>query len=205
MASVFYGGQELSSGLRWMAAGIFIAVCLVGAGYGISEYLRKPAAETAAPEVKQGDGSTVLKRAPDAKAKPKHQIPKGAKVERIEEITVLPETPPEIARCTSARGPPVKVDMSIVREADGGRRVIASSQDGQIIAGVDIPVESAAAPPDPKVWAAGLSIDPIHQTPGIWLERDLSIFRVGVELNQTRRAIGAPLGVEARMRLGVSF
>lgn len=191
--------------LRWVVVGILIGVCLIGAGYFAAEYLRKPGIETAAPEVKQADGSDVLPRAPDAKAKPKHQIPKGAKVERIEEITVLPPTPPEIARCTSVRCPPVKVDMSIVREADGGRRVIASSPDGQIIAGVDIPVETAAPPAEPKQWAVGLSIDPIHQAPGIWVERDLSRFRLGVEINQTRRAINAPVGVEARVRLGVTF
>lgn len=184
--------------------GVVIALLAIGAGAGWYFTHQVPVVETAAPAVTQSDGSVELARAPDAKAKPKQKIPKGMKVERIEQVQVhgigLKMPGGEVKPC-----PPVTVDMTLVRDADGAKRVIASSPDGKIVGGVDIPVETAAPPPEPPKWAAGLSFDPIHQTPGVWVERDLSRFRVGVDLNQTRRDFTAPLGVEARVRVGWSF
>lgn len=163
-----------------------------------------PVIETPAPEVKQDDGSVIVERAPDAKAKPKHKVPKGAKVERTASVTVQGEglkmPGGEIKPC-----PPVTVDLSLVREHDGGKRVIASSPDGQIVRAIDIPIETAAPPEEPKKWAAGLSWSPTHQTAGVWLERDVSRFRVGVEISQTRQQAFGPTGGEARIRVGWTF
>lgn len=161
--------------------------------------------ENPAPEIKQPDGSTVLPRQPDAKAKPKHMTPKGAKVERVGQITAQGETPPEIAACTSAKCPPVTIDTSLVRMDDGSKRVIVSSPDGQILAGVDIPVETAAPPPEPPKWAAGLSLDPIRQTPGIWVERDIWRVRAGAEINQVKQRADGPSSAEIRLRVGWTF
>ena len=181
---------------------------LAGAGFvGLGWWMGQPklVVETAAPAVVQSDGSIITPRAPDAKAKPKQQIPKKSKVERIEQIQVQGATPPEIQACTKVKCPPVKVDMTLVRMDDNTKRVVVSSPDGQILSALDIPVETAAPPPEPKKWAAGLSFDPVKQTSGIWIERDIARIRVGADINQTRQFIGGSTAVEARVRLGWVF
>lgn len=40
--------------------------------------------------------------------------------------------------------PPVRVDLSLVRMKDKTRRVLASSPDGSVVGGIDVPIESAA-------------------------------------------------------------
>lgn len=185
---------------------ILIAAVLVSIGAFAGWYFSRPApvVEKPAPEVKQDDGSVIVERAPDAKAKPKHKVPNGVKVERTASVTVQGEglkmPGGEVKPC-----PPVTVDLSLVREQDGGKRVIASSPDGQIVRAIDIPIETAAPPEEPKKWAAGLSWSPTHQTAGVWLERDVSRFRVGVEINQTRQQAFGPTGAEARIRVGWTF
>lgn len=198
-------GPTLTNGssgrVVWIVTIIVAAAALAG-GWWMGR--PAPVVETVAPAVTQVDGSEILARKPKADAKPAHKVPRGAAVERIEQVTVqgpgLKMPGGEVKPC-----PPVTVDMTIVREVDGAKRVIASSPDGQIISGIDIPVETAAPPPEPPKWAVGLSFDPFHQTPGVWLERDLSRIRVGVDLNQTRRGIGGPLAIEARVRVGWKF
>lgn len=180
-----------------------VVVFLLGAGIWIAR--PKPVIETPAPEITQADGSIVSARKPDAKAKPKHQVPKGSKVERIEQVTVQGETPAAITACTSVKCPPVTVDMTLVRMPDNTKRVVASSPDGQIVASVDIPVEAVVPPPEPKEWAAGISLNPVQQTAGVWVERDIWRVRIGAELNQVRPAIGVVPGLEARVRLGWTF
>lgn len=184
-----------------------MAIALMAAGVGLGHWWLKPApvVETAKPAETQADGSTVAERAPDAKAKPKHKTPKGAKVERTGSVTVTPPTPPEIAACTAVKCPPVTIDTSLVRLPDGSKRVVVSSPDGQINRAIDIPVETAAPAPEPPKWAAGLSIDPVHQTPGLWVERDIWRVRLGAEINQTRQKVGGPTGNEVRVRLGWTF
>lgn len=72
---------------------ILIAVVLVAIGAFVGWYFARPVpvVEKPAPEVKQDDGSVIVERAPDAKAKPKHKIPNGAKVERTASVTVQGE------------------------------------------------------------------------------------------------------------------
>jgi hypothetical protein len=161
-----------------------------------------PVVETPAAEVRQDDGSLVLQREASGPitpaTKPAHTIPPRARVERIVKVKVQPNQPPAGQPC-----PPVTVDMTLVRELDGSRRVIASSPDGQVVAGMDIPVETIY--PTSGKWAAGLSLDPIHQAPGVWLERDLSRIRVGVEINQVAQKNGGTTGGEIRLRLGMTW
>jgi len=40
--------------------------------------------------------------------------------------------------------PPITLDLTLVRMPDGGRRVVASSLDGEIVGGVDVPVDVPA-------------------------------------------------------------
>lgn len=178
---------------------ISAAIVVVCLGIGIYVGRAHHVTETAAQEVTQEDGSKVLARAdtqPDAK--PAHQLPKGSTLERIEKLTITPNAAPVAGKC-----PPVSVDLSLVRMPDHTRRVVASSPDGEV-AGIDIPVDTPDLPEE-HPWAAGLSYDPIKQTPGIWLERDIGHARLGVEVAQTRIQIGGTAGVETRIRMGWSF
>jgi hypothetical protein len=165
-----------------------------GMGTGWSLWKPKPAKpETYAAPIVQGDGSLVLERKPQADAKPAQQVPKGGKVERVIQVTVAP-TPsgpepalpshsgsgalPEPARPPC---PPVRVDLTLVRMPDDSRRVVASSPDGRVVGGVDIPL-SPSAPPRPLVWAAGGLYRPQDKAVGAWIDRDLGFVRLGVEV-----------------------
>ncbi len=184
-----------------------IAFVLMGGSAVAGWYFTRPATiiETAKPAETQADGSTVIERAPTTPtAKPRQIVPRGAKVERVGSITAQGETPDEIKACTSIPCPPVTIDTSLVRMPDGSKRVIVSSADGTILKGVDIPVETQEVP-EPKVWAAGVSLDPLRQTMGAWVERDILRARLGVEINQTRPQIGGPVGAEIRLRAGWVF
>lgn len=166
------------------------------------------------PAVAQSDGSVVLETKPDPTAKPKQVIPKGAKVERTASVTVQPTatiTPPVVhggyynysssQPVAATPCPPVTVDLSLVRMPDQSRRVVASSPDGAVVGGVDIPVEDAAPPPAPKLWAAGIAVDPLRRTGGVFVDRDLGFLRLGAQLNQ-RELGGLPdqLWIKAGIR-----
>ncbi len=159
-----------------------LAIALVGLGFlaAWEIYRPKPAkAEPPAAAVRQKDGSLELERAPSGLAtgapagsrplKPAQELPKGAKVERLEEVTVdpYPQGAGDPGRTTSsvAAGigtslnlapsaspgapgsracPPVTVDLSLVRMPDQTRRVLASSPNGQVVGGLDVPVDPPA-------------------------------------------------------------
>ena len=119
-----------------------VAVGLFGLGSALGYYAgfqaNKPiqVQETYKPAITQTDGSVILERKPDAKAKPKQTIPPGDTVERIVSVEV------ETAEPTTH----VAVDLTIVSEPDGGKRVVASSPDGRIIGSTDIPVAPILIP-----------------------------------------------------------
>lgn len=169
-----------------MTARQFIGVALVALALGVGTgwYFTRPVPviETARPAETQADGSVIIERtATQPKARPKQAVPKGAKVERIEYVTVQPTATAEAGKPC----PPVTVDMTLIREDDGSKRVIASSPDGQIVAGLDIPVETLPTP-EARPWAVGVSVDPVRQSGGVWVERDIGRVRLGVEINQQR-------------------
>ena len=189
---------------RWVPLAALGAAIFAAAAIGYRLGQPKPVQETAAPAQHQADGSVIIERRPGPQAKPKQQIPHKAKVERVAQVTVQPDAIAEAGKPC----PPVTVDMTLIREPDGMRRVLASSPDGQVVGGLDIPVETAAPPAEPKRWAAGLSWSPADATAGVWIERDVPVFkqvvRVGAEVNQARAGIGSP-GIETRVRLGLAF
>lgn len=132
---------------------------------------KMPPRETPAPQIQQQDGSLVLQRVPQASVKPSHAIPVGGKVEREVHLTVetRPQAPTLPSIPTGDLGIPgpgaklpelapqlVHVDLSLVRMPDLTRRVVASSPDGQVVGGIDIPVEPEKPAPKPLKWAAGL-------------------------------------------------
>ena len=151
--------------IKLAVAGL-IAALIFAAGMGLAWKIwsPKPAKpETYAAAVKQSDGSVVLERKPDATAKPAQELPKGAKLERVVQVTVKPSASSEAIAPTNGPDPqaastsdlpsgttipcpPIRVDLSLVRMPDESRRVIASSPDGEVVGGVDIPVEAALVP-----------------------------------------------------------
>lgn len=163
-----------------------------------------PTPEPAAPQQRQTDGALLIERqATTPTAKPKQQIPKRAKVERVAQVTVQPDAP---APAAGQPCPPVTVDLSLIREPDGGRRILASSPDGEVVAGLDVPVEPMLVMPAPaKRWAAGLSWSPSERTSGVWIERDLWRVRVGLDIHQAGGLHTSASGVDARVRVGITF
>ncbi|HEY9103779.1 hypothetical protein, partial [Chitinimonas sp.] len=55
---------------------------------------------------------------------------------------------------------PVTVDYSLVREQDGGRRMVFSSSNGEVLDAVDIPLEPAPVPTEPPRWTASVLYKP---------------------------------------------
>lgn len=196
--------------LTWMIPAT-IAIVLAGCGAAVGWWWAQPDGqlpETPTPAQRQSDNSLVLERRPDPEARPRQQIPRGAKVERIAQATVQPDTP---APAAGQPCPPVTVDFSLIRDQAGGRRVLASSPDGQVVGGIDIPVEPAQAPEPPRRWAAGLSWSPLTRTSGIWVERDVRIpiidvqARVGVDVRHAGGVQASAQGVDGLIRVGIAF
>lgn len=161
--------------------------------------------EKPAEAVRQPDGALALERKPDEKARPRQQLPRGAKLERVVQATVAPTAPAQEA---GKPCPPVTLDLSLVRDPDGGRRVLASSPDGRVTGGIDIPTEPILMPRERK-WAAGLSGGLADQTLGVWVDRDFKLLglpmRASVEMMQGEAGQTDLLGMRIRGRIGVAF
>lgn len=194
--------------LSWMITGM-IALVLAACGVAVGWWWAQPdgrQAETPELPQRQSDNSLILERRPDPAARPRQRIPPGAKVERLAQVTVQPDAPPPSA---DKPCPPVTVDLSLIREPDGAHRVLASSPDGQVVGGIDVPV--APVPATPRQWAAGLSWSPITRTSGVWLERDVRIplldvqARVGVDVRQAGGVQASAQGVDGLIRIGIAF
>jgi hypothetical protein len=190
---------------------IDLVVCVALAAGALGWWLNKAPPskpETHKAEVVQADKSRVLERIPDsAPAPPPHMIPKGTKeVRRIGfdiQPTGKPSVPVGSPPGTAATCPKVHADVSIAREKDGSARVVASSPDGTVIGGADIPIDWVA---QPKEWryAAGALYNPLDRTYGVFLHRDFSRLRVGAEVFQQRRS-GGGAGVGGQVLLGVRW
>lgn len=159
---------------KLIAGALLLAGLLLGA-YWLGIHADKQITESIEPAPAQSlpSGAVVLERAPAVAAiKPKKA---GVKVERAASVTVQPDQ----ADCA-----PVTVDMQLVQDGDG-RRIIASSPDGTVIAGVDVPV-AALKITTRRVWAAGMSCDPSRckETVSVWLDRDVGQIRVGLEVQR---------------------
>lgn len=160
---------------------LMLALALLCAGFGYwlkSTDMPRAEVVSAAPAVRQKDGSVVAERAPAAKpGKPPHKLPKGAKEERRVAVVVKPKQPD----CG-----PVRIDLSLIREGDG-RRVVASSPDGVVVSALDVPILAGLVPPPARPWAGGASYNPITRRAGAWVERDLARLRVGADVMQGER------------------
>lgn len=191
----------------------------IGAGLCGGWFLWHPAPaviETPAPAVVQSDGSLILERKPELKPEPPHHIPAGGKVERVVTVTVRPKVSGSPAPAQPIEDsvkpaggpglpvPDVHVDMSLIRLPDGSRRVVASSPDGDVVGGVDIPAtEEAAKQSRVLKWAAGGYYSPTGSGYGGWLERDFGPFRVGADVGTIKEQ--QRYGLDARARIGIRF
>lgn len=188
-------------------------------GFCLAWWIHKPRVivETAAPSVELPSGGLVIERAPQAPVPTTvKQAAKeaGGKLERAVTITVQPkpiQTPPVAAvEPSSPVGPaapaaapgcscePVTVNLGLIRMPDRTRRVVATS-DGQILSALDIPVEALDGS-RLRLWAAGVSYEPVRRDYGAWVERDLGPFRLGVDVQA--RHVG---GLTAIVRVGIRF
>lgn len=170
---------------------------------------KPPVPETYKPPASLPGGSQQLERKPDPQAKPATAIPKGSKLVRKVSVTIQAKNPiqtisgsvtvetvqeeaksamkamsPAPVAAAESPCPPVTVDLSVVENQDETTSVIVASPDGTILGGVDIPVKNAASVAEQPKWAVGLVGDPIRRLGGVFVDRDLGPFRLGVQANQ---------------------
>jgi hypothetical protein len=146
--------------------------------------------ETPAAAQTQPDGSLVLERMPDSKAKPENAIPEGGKAVRVVHGEIKPKEP-DCPICT--------FDLTLVRMPDNTSRVVLSSQTGTILGGLDVPVATLKIDKD-HPWAAGISRGTGFESWGAWLDRDFGPVRFGGEANKNGDG-----QYEARIKLGLRF
>jgi hypothetical protein len=158
-----------------------VVIVLLGAGFLVAWEIYRPKPskpETPAAAVREKDGSLELEREPDgisatapAGTKPLKadlDIPKGGKVIRVVQVTVDPAEAPRGIQ-TPGKGlnlapggphgatcPPVTTDLTLVRMPDKSERVLASSPDGKVVGGIDVPVLAPTIPRVQRWTAAGL-------------------------------------------------
>jgi len=159
----------------------------LAAGWWLYHPTVKP--ETYKPAVKQKDGSVILERNPNGTVSaPMPALPR--KPSRTIQVTVKPK-PVEPGSCT-LECPAVNVRLDLVKD-DDGQRVIASSPDGDIIGGIDVPVEPWIKRNE-NLWAAGLTYSHDRRL-GAFIDRDLGPFRAGIEADAE----------SVRLRVGIRF
>lgn len=195
--------------------GIILGAFLCGLALGWHLYRPEVKAETYAPEKRLRDGALVLEKKPGAKAEadaiaPPPKLPAG-KPERTVVVTVKPKPKPlppaqpalpgQDGFCPVPREqecPPVRVRLDLVKLADDTRRVVASSPDGEIVGGLDVPLAPIVTARQP-LWAAGVTMTHDRRFGG-FIDRDMGPVRLGAEIGQA-----ADAGLEFRVRAGIRF
>lgn len=187
---------------------LYGAGALVLSGLALGWYIFSPKPskpETYAPAVVQADRSLIVEKIPQPDAKPKAQIPKGAKVERIVRFEVKPlDIPPQDALDGSGpvegSCPSLDVELSLVDLPDDSKRVVLLSKRGEILNAVDIPVKGVKEYKPPK-WSVGALYNPLDARFGVEVERRLwGPFKAGVLVLQ-----GRDTPVEAWGKIAIEF
>ncbi|MES2488563.1 MAG: hypothetical protein V4607_02140 [Pseudomonadota bacterium] len=159
------------------AAGLLALVFIaLAAGFWIgSSQTPKPEAMTAAPEVRQGDGSVILARAPNAKPPvAPHKIPPGT----VEVRRVTTKIAPAQENCD-----PITITSSLIQDGDGLRAVV-SADNGTIVEGTDTPIRALNLAPAPRLWAVEALYDPFNKHYGARVSRDVGRLRLSVNAIQ---------------------
>jgi hypothetical protein len=153
---------------------------------------KAPVAKRIAPAaaVRQADNSLLLQRQPVAHAgKPPAALPRGG----VEERRIQVKLAPKQKDCA-----PLQLDMSLLRDADGGRRIVASSPDGTVVDGVDMVIKPDLVPAPARRWHVGMAYQPHGY--GLTVQRDVGRLQIGaMALKPANRPI------EAWATVGVSF
>lgn len=189
-------GDELRHDAKVAVVGALICALVVVSGCLWLKY--RPSlqiTETPAAAARQSDGSLLLERKPDAKAKPMHAMPNGGKAERKVSVDVQPAR----ADC-----PICTVDLTLVRMPDDTRRVVASSPTGEVLGGLDVPIVPLKIAKD-YPWAIGGSRGTGSEAWGLWVDRDIARIRIGGEVNKTGVSVDGDDRYEARIKLGFRF
>jgi hypothetical protein len=189
-------GVKASISVLCVLAGTALGVY---AGFQMCASMHTTENVTPAPAERLPGGALKLERAlqnaPAAQALPAAPVPPGAVVERRVRVVAQPAaTPAPDAPCDC---PPVTVDLALIREGEG-RRVLAWSPDGRVIGGLDVPIVARLVPV-PMPWAAGPSVG-FDGSPGVWIDRELGRFEVGIEIHEDRR--GQDSSLAGRVRIG---
>lgn len=177
---------------RWMVvAGAAIAGAIAGllVGWSLWGAGERKVQEVYAKEEVQKDGSILAEKKPGA-LRPAPVLPKGATVERVIQVKVKPNATPTVGTAIPGSGdqsapelPTTTLDLTLVKLADGTRRVVLKSPDGTIQGAVDSPM-LLEAPTKARVWALGAVLgagEGGRSIRGLSLERDLGPVRVGVD------------------------
>lgn len=175
-----------------IAAGILLAGVLIGMGIEWKLMKPKPVVLKAQPEIRQTDGSLVLKVDPVVKPVVKHELPKGAVVTGTAEVSLSPGASSEAntgthgSSLTGVSLSPMNLDMTFFRLNDT-ERVSVSTPDGQVISGVYHPVAQPETKKAPQ-WGLGVSrsVDWVTGR-GVWggvVTRNLGPFQVGLNVNR---------------------
>lgn len=155
----------------WILAAAACVLLAVGMWMGKIIWTPKPAGkETAAPAVRQKDGSLILERKEtDPNVKPKVDVPPGWKLVREIQIDIKPQGKPSnnsspshspdasglvahagvnpLLEMPTQLPSSMRMDLSIFRVPDGSLRVIApSGENYTVIGGTDQPVEPMSQP-----------------------------------------------------------
>lgn len=177
------------------------ASLLIGLGIGWLLWRQPaPTPETHADEVRLPSGAVALEREPEAPIpapvkQATRELDRKAKLERAVRITVAPKAP--VAATEPC--PPVNVDIGLVKLPDQTRRIVVHSSDGDVLGGVDIPIQATESVKTLK-WAAGALYAPQEESYGVFLDRDVGPLRIGAEVMQSREH-----GVSGILRLGIRF
>lgn len=124
--------------------------------------VQTPTKQTFAAGYTQKDGSQVATRVPmQTPPPPPHVLPKGSK--ELERVTFKVKPNPPLYDITnpgtSVECSAADVAVSIVKDKDGGTRAVVSSDNGQIMGAVHIPILDT---PAPALNFAQLSVTPQH-------------------------------------------
>ena len=171
------------------------AVAGLFAGYGLYRP-DQPQPERYAEQVIQADKSVILEKKPQANAKPAQQIPKGSKVLRVAKVTIKPEQDHVSDASKKIDCPPVDLDLTLVTK-DDQTSLIASSKNGEIVGGVDIPVINTKPEPEPLKWSIAATYYS-NKAYSARVERDFGPTRVSVEAMKIGSDIVAGVGLGIR-------
>jgi hypothetical protein len=172
--------------------GLTLLVFATGFGAGWWVYRPKPlppSANAPKPEVRWNDSTdVVLARTIDPHAQPQTKVPTGDVVQRIDRVIIQPSTP----TTPGATKPATEtVDITTVKEPDGGERVIVKPENGTVVSGTDTVVVPAGPVGKTFRWEVTVTRYLRENTYGITGTRAFGPFVAGLTLKQERAQFGS--------------